>query len=222
MPPLSVYETEGGPVGFLKNKVDIIMRKELKLGFITLKISHNEKPDEKVDKTDLIKIAKDKISKNISDIESRTDLSADEKVKRVIKIFSAACAGVAVQPIPFADIFVLTPLQAYMAERLASVRGVPISNQEATETVKDLFKVIGLGMVAQQVALGLYKIGLPFLAGFTTMPLVYGLTYSIGTVLDRMFIVKAKGGKLTQQQMKQLWNQEKKFIKKRGKEFEGE
>lgn len=198
------------------------MKKELKLGFITFFIGNNEKPDEKSDTTDLVKIAKEKMSKNVSDIESRTDLSADEKAKRLIRIFSATCASVAAQPIPFADIFVLTPLQAYMAERLASVRGAPISDQEATETIKDLFKVIGLGMVAQQVALGLYKIGLPFLAGFTTIPLVYGLTYSIGTVLDRMFIVKAKGGKLTQQQIKKLWSQEKKFIKKRGKDFEGE
>ena len=66
---------------------------------------------------------KEKVSRNLTDIESRDDLSVDEKSNRIIHIFSAACAGMAVQPIPFADALILTPMQAYMAERLAAVRG---------------------------------------------------------------------------------------------------
>ena len=50
---------------------------------------------------------KEKVSRNLTDIESRDDLSVDEKSNRIIHIFSAACAGMAVQPIPFADAFVL-------------------------------------------------------------------------------------------------------------------
>lgn len=162
---------------------------------------------------------KDKISRNLTDIESRDDLSVDEKSERIIHIFSAACAGMAVQPIPFADIFVLTSIQAYMAERLAAIRGVPVAKATATEVVTDLAKVIGLGMVAQQVALGLYKVGLPGLAGFTTIPLVYGLTYGIGKVLDYLFIERSKGNKLSPDEIKNMWKRSKKEGMAKGKEY---
>ena len=162
---------------------------------------------------------KEKVSRNLTDIESRDDLSVDEKSNRIIHIFSAACAGMAVQPIPFADAFILTPMQAYMAERLAAVRGVPIDKGTATELITDLAKVIGLGMVAQQVALGLYKVGLPFLAGFTTIPLVYGLTYAIGKVLDYLFIERSKGRKLSPDEIRKMWSQSKKEGMAKGKEY---
>ena len=168
---------------------------------------------------DFVSSLKEKISRNITGIESRDDLSADEKSKRIIRIFSATCAAAAVQPIPFADIFVLTAIQAYMAERIAAVRGVPMAKGSAMELVTDLAKVIGLGMVAQQVALGLYKVGLPFLAGFTTIPLVYGLTYGIGSVLDYLFIERAKGKKLSPEEIKIIWGREKKEGMKKGKEY---
>jgi len=170
-------------------------------------------------KQNIISTLKEQIAKNLTDIESRDDLSQAEKSSRIIHIFSATCAGTAVQPIPFADIFILTPIQAYMAERLAAVRGVPISEGSAKELITDLLKVIGLGMLAQQAALGLYKVGLPFLAGFTTIPLVYGLTYAIGNVLDYLFIERAKGNKLSPEEIKNIWSREKKKGMAKGKEY---
>jgi uncharacterized protein (DUF697 family) len=165
---------------------------------------------------------KRKVRQNLTDIESRDDLSADDKASRIIHVFAATCAGVAVQPIPFGDVFVLTPIQAYMAERLAAIRGVPISKASAWDTVTDLAKVIGLGMIAQQVALGLYKVGLPFLAGFTTIPLVYGLTYAIGRVLDYLFQERAKGNKLSPEQIRAIWGQMRKEGKQRGQAYRRE
>ena len=106
-----------------------------------------------------------------------------------------------------------------MAERLAAVRGIPMKESSATQLLADLAKVIGLGMVAQQIALGLYKVGLPFLAGFTTIPLVYGLTYAIGNVLDHLFIAKAKGTKLSDKEIMKIWKAAKKEGEKKGKEY---
>ena len=162
---------------------------------------------------------KEKVSRNLTDIESRDDLSVDEKSNRIIHIFSAACAGMAVQPIPFADALILTPMQAYMAERLAAVRGVPIDKGTATECITVLAKVIGLGLLAQQFALGAYKVGLPGLAGFTTIPLVYGLTYAIGKVLDYQFIERSKGKKLSPDEIRKKWSQFKKEGRAKGKEY---
>jgi len=167
----------------------------------------------------LIETFKSKIDNNLTDIESRDDLSVEEKSARIIHLFSAACAGIAVQPIPFADIFVLTPIQAYMAERLAAVRGVPVSEGSAMELMIDLVKVVGLGMLAQQAALGLYKVGLPFLAGFTTIALVYGLTYAIGKVVDHFYIERVKGKKLSPDEIKHLWCSAKREGLTKGKAY---
>ena len=80
----------------------------------------------------------------------------EEKVSQVTHITCAACAAVAVQPIPFADIFILTPIQAYMGSRIAAIRGVPVSESEASEVIKEILGVIGMGFAAQQIAIGIW------------------------------------------------------------------
>lgn len=153
----------------------------------------------------LVHKAKQKLQAEVTDIENRTDLSDEQKRSRIIHIFSVTCAAVAIQPIPFADIFVLTPIQAYMGVRLSAIRGMPLSDAEATDLLKQIAGVVGLGMLAQQVALGLYKTGLPFLAGFTTIPLVYGLTYGIGRVMDFYLEKKARGQQVSDIDLKTMW-----------------
>lgn len=171
---------------------------------------------------DIIDSAKRKIQTEITDIEKREDLSDDQKRSRIIHIFSITCAVVAVQPIPFADVFVLTPIQAYMGTRLSAIRGMPLSEAEAKDLVKEVAGVVGLGMLAQQAALGLYKVGLPFLAGFTTIPLVYGLTYAMGRVMDHYLELKAKGQVMSQADMKSVWKKAKAEGKEKGKQAKDE
>lgn len=77
-----------------------------------------------------LKNIKHKLDKEFLDIEKRKDLSDDEKVHQLITIGSAVCAGIAVQPIPFADAFILTPLQAYLGTRIGAVRGFSISQKK--------------------------------------------------------------------------------------------
>ncbi len=125
--------------------------------------------------------------------------------KDIIFKYSAICAGVAVQPIPFADIFILTPIQALMGKELANAHGIKLTEQESKDVVKEIIGVIGLGIVAQNCAIGLYKVGLPFLAGFTTIPLVFGLTYGIGHVMKHYFEAKQNGRELSQSEMKALY-----------------
>lgn len=171
---------------------------------------------------DIIDAAKKKIESEITSIEKRTDLSDDQKRSRIIHIFSVTCAAVAVQPIPFADIFVLTPIQAYMGVRLSAIRGMPLSDAEATDLLKEIAGIVGLGMAAQQAALGLYKVGLPFLAGFTTIPLVYGLTYAIGRVMDYYLEKKAKGQAMSNADLKGAWEKYRKEGKEKAKNAKAE
>lgn len=147
----------------------------------------------------------DQIKSNITEIENRDDLPDDEKVSQIIKIFAALCAGVAVQPIPFADIYILTPIQAYMGSRIGAIRGVPVSKNETITTLKEIGGVVGLGLLAQQLAIGAYKTIIPFYGAVVTIPMVFGLTYGIGRVMDAYFIAKAKGQFLSSEAMKEIW-----------------
>ncbi len=136
---------------------------------------------------------KRKLNEEYLGIERNDAYSTAEKVTRVINVTAGICAGVAIQPMPFADFFLLTPIQGLMATRIAKIRGVPVTQEGARGLLKTAFGTLGLGFAAQQTALGLYKLGLPGLGGFVTIPLVWGLTYGIGRVMDTYYRAMAEG-----------------------------
>jgi len=159
--------------------------------------------------TDKVKVtidkAKERIKSEVSHIENRTDLSDDQKVTRICTVFSTSCAAVAVQPIPFADIFVLTPIQAYMGKKIADIRGFDISEAGVKEILKELAGLIGLGLLSQQLAIGTYRTVLPFISGVTTVPLVFGLTYGMGRAMNYYFEKKIKGEKTDPEMIKNIF-----------------
>tara|TARA_B100001057_G_scaffold495718_1_gene595388 strand:+ start:172 stop:1563 length:1392 start_codon:yes stop_codon:yes gene_type:complete len=140
-----------------------------------------------------------------------SNISPDKKVEKLLMVFSSVCAATAVQPIPFADIFVLTPIQLYMGTLIAEARGYKFS---MSEIYKEIIGLLGLSFLAQQTAIGLYKLGLPFIGGFMTIPLVFVLTYSIGKVMNFYFISKTQGKTLTKDDLKNFFKQAKKDAKK--------
>ena len=158
----------------------------------------------------------EKLKLEISEIEHRTDMSDEQKVSRITHIACATCAGIAVQPIPFADIFILTPIQAYFASRIAAIRGVPVSESEMSDWIKELVGIVGLGLIAQQIAIGIWKLVTFGAGGLLTVPLVYTLTYAIMTVADRYFSAKARREKLTSTQIKAIWEEALKKGKNQG------
>ena len=159
--------------------------------------------------------AKAFLKENLLEIEKRDDLSREDKANRIINLFAGVCAGVAIQPIPFADFFVLTPIQLLMGERLAAVWGVPVTKNSVSDVIKDISKIGGMGLLSQQLAIGAYKTFLPFLGAVTTVPLVYGLTYAMGNVLSEMYKRRSKGqANLSDEEMRSMWKE----FKKKGKD----
>lgn len=144
------------------------------------------------------------------------------KVQKVILTYSAICAGLAIQPLPFADIFVLTPTQAIMGKKIADAHGYSISEASANEVVKEIIGVIGMGVIAQQLAIGAYKTFLPFLGAVTTIPLVFGLTYSIGKVMDYYFQMKIQGKQPDKDIIKSIFKSSLKTGKEEGRKRESE
>ena len=140
-----------------------------------------------------------------------SNIPPEKKVDKLLIFFSSVCAATAVQPIPFADIFILTPIQLYMGTLIAEARGYKFS---MSEIYKEILGVLGLSFLAQQTAIGLYKLGLPFVGGFMTIPLVFVLTYAIGKVMDFYFVSKTQGKTLTKDDLKNFFKQARKDAKK--------
>lgn len=170
----------------------------------------------------LLSKAREQIQRQVLAIEQRTDLTDDEKVRQIVVIFSTVCAGVAVQPIPFADIYILTPLQAFMGTRISSIRGVPLSEKQTTEVIKELMGVVGMGMLAQQLGIAAAKIFFPIFGGIATIPVVFALTYGIGHLMDVYFINKAQGRTLSAAELKQAWRKAKAEGEAEGKRREAD
>jgi uncharacterized protein (DUF697 family) len=160
------------------------------------------------------------LRRNLTEVEKRTDLTDDQKVALVTRLCSAACAGVAVQPIPFADFFVLTPMQMYAGTRIAAIRGVRIGERGAQTVVKEILGAVGLGLLGQQLVIGAYKTFIPVLGAVTTVPLVYGATTAICAVMDAYFKAAARGATLGQDEMRRLWESEKARGEQEGRERE--
>ena len=165
----------------------------------------------------LLSRARARLEREVLDIENRTDLTDDKKASQIVVVFSTVCAGIAVQPIPFADIFILTPLQAYMGTRLAAIRGIRLSEQESTDLIKQLMGVVGMGLVAQQLGIAAAKILFPIFGGVATVPVVFGLTYAIGNVMDKYIVAKVAGRTMTPDEIKKAWKDAKKSGEAEGK-----
>ncbi len=154
-----------------------------------------------------IEKAKKFLKENLVEIEKRDDLSQEEKAQRIINLFSGVCAGVAIQPIPFMDIFILTPLQVLMGERLAAIWGVPVKEASVGSVLKDISKIGFMGLGAMFFVTQSYKTFLPYFGAVTTIPMVYGCTYAIGNVLSELIYKRrAKGqSKLSKDQIREMW-----------------
>ncbi|WP_223550519.1 YcjF family protein [Aestuariivivens sp. NBU2969] len=174
------------------------------------------------------KITSDNLLRNDLDIAnfliSKTNEgnSDNKKVVNIIRTYSAICAGLAIQPLPFADIFILTPTQAIMGKQIADVRGYKITEERSTEIIKEIGGVIGLGVAAQQLVIGAYKTFLPFMGAVTTIPVVYGLTFGIGKVMDYYIITKKTGRIPDKNEMKKIFTRSSKEGKEEGEKRKSE
>ena len=141
---------------------------------------------------------------------NKSNISPDKKVDKLLLAFSSICAATAVQPIPFMDIFVLTTIQAFMGTIIAQARGYKFT---ISQIYKEIIGVIGLGYLAQQSVLALYKF-VPIVGSIGTIPLVFTFTYAIGKVMDFYFVSKTNGKTLTKDDLKNFFKQAKKDAKK--------
>ncbi|MBB5233565.1 YcjF family protein [Deinococcus budaensis] len=121
------------------------------------------------------------------------DLSDGENVEEVIKSAALLSGAIAVEPIPFADMLLITPVQAKMVLHIGKIYGFEITPERSREIAQELGATVAYGLLARQVMRGLAKIALPVIGGLITAPAVYGWTFALGRVAQNYFERKRQG-----------------------------
>ena len=111
-----------------------------------------------------------------ADHSNCSEVEKQKKCSQVRTIAAGAGAALALVPMPFADIWTITPVQYLMVRAIGNIYGYKISENSVGEIVA----VIGGGFLGQQTILALFKIGLPGAGGFFGSAFVYGWTFGMG------------------------------------------
>ena len=115
------------------------------------------------------------------------NLSREENAEAVIKNAAMLSGAVSIEPLPFADMLILTPLQIKMVLHIGKIYGFDITPERAGDIVRELGATVAYGMMARQVMRGVAKIALPVVGGVVTSPMVYGWTFALGRMAQTYF-----------------------------------
>lgn len=135
------------------------------------------------------------------------DKTREENVEDVIKSSALLAGAIAVEPIPFADLLLITPVQAKMVLHIGKIYGFELDPARAAEIVRELGATVAYGFAARQIMRGVAKIVAPVIGGVITAPLVYGWTFGLGRLAERYFQRKTQGLTFTKVEQKQYARQ---------------
>jgi uncharacterized protein (DUF697 family) len=119
-----------------------------------------------------------------------------EAAKNISHIAATICAAIALQPVPIADVLLLTPIQILLVQSIGRIYNVPLS----TKTAYEIATNIGLGVVLRQIFVAAVKMGMPLMGGLLCSTYVYSSTFYMGKVAQIYF---EKGRPLTAEELEQ-------------------
>ncbi len=138
----------------------------------------------------------------ISLLADDPSIPEDRKAELIIHLTSAICERTtALQPIPFADLFILSPIQVVMVLALSRVMGNTVTRQEALDLIGSVLKNMGTGVLATQGMLGLYKTAMPLLGRAVSMPMIYSSTAGLGYATKAILEARREGRKLASEEV---------------------
>lgn len=169
---------------------------------------------EKLKQKNYITTKKEELIETIENIYEDPSISSDKKIELIINATSLICGIIAAQPIPFADVFILTPIQIVMIVYISKIYEIKTTNTKAKEIIVYLLGTLGFGVLSQQTILGLYKTIIPYAGAITTIPLVYIATYILGKCAKILIKAKADGTSVSKETLTQIRRQEYERLKK--------
>jgi len=122
--------------------------------------------------------------------------SRRQKAAEVRRLSAMAAAAIAPMPIPFADIWTITPLQMIMVKAIGNIYGYGLD----AKTIRAVFATVGGGWLGRQAFLALLKIGLPGLGEIGGAAFAYIWTQGMGRAAELYF---ASGMQASKQDIEQ-------------------
>jgi uncharacterized protein (DUF697 family) len=113
------------------------------------------------------------------------DASAEEKeraVQNLVRVCSIAAGAVTIQPFPFVDTALISPIQIAMVQGIGKIHGYKLD----TKSIVEMLGTFGASIVAQNVVMAAAKF-IPFLGWVVSISIGYALTWAIGEVSDHYF-----------------------------------
>lgn len=114
--------------------------------------------------------------------DDATQEERDRAVREIIQLCAASAAAVTVQPLPFVDIALISPIQIAMVQAISRIYGHRLDKK----AILEMLSTFGASLVAQNVAMAAAKF-VPFLGWLVTISMAFALTYAIGEVCDHYF-----------------------------------
>jgi uncharacterized protein (DUF697 family) len=112
------------------------------------------------------------------DLESRR-----QKASEVRQMSAIAAGAIAPMPIPFADIWTITPIQILMVRAIGNIYGYPLDYRTARAAIA----TVGGGWLGRQTFLGLLKLGLPGIGEAAGAGFAYFWTLGMGRAAEAYF-----------------------------------
>lgn len=112
------------------------------------------------------------------DLESRRQKAAEARNTSAV-----AAAAVAPMPIPFADIWTITPIQILMVRAIGNIYGVGLDYR----TARAVLATVGGGWLGRQAFLALLKLGLPGIGEAAGAGFAYIWTVGMGHAAEAYF-----------------------------------
>jgi uncharacterized protein (DUF697 family) len=111
--------------------------------------------------------------------------SEEEKSRAVKELIHTSCAAATVatlQPVPFLDPFLITPIQIGMVQGIGYLRGYHLDKK----SVLEILRTLRASLVTQQLSIAVAKF-VPAVGWVASISMAYALTYAVGELSDRYF-----------------------------------
>ena len=134
----------------------------------------------------------------------KPELSQEQNAEEVMRSAALLSGAIAVEPLPFADMLLITPLQMKMVAHIGLIYGFKPDRSRVRDIVAELGATFAFGYLARQVLRGAAKVVAPVIGGLITAPAVYGSTFALGKLAERYFKAQLEGGHLGRLEAKQV------------------
>ena len=126
----------------------------------------------------------------------KPELTPEQNVEEVTRSAALLSGAIAVEPLPFADILLITPLQMKMVAHIGLIYGFKPDRSRIKDIVAELGATFAFGFLARQLVRGVAKIVAPVIGGLITAPAVYGSTFALGKLAESYFKAQLEGKNL--------------------------